>query len=157
MLSRAGPQLGPTVFAQDGGDGVSYLMHFSSNLTLTLLPTRRLLWLILWNMFKKKRNKTGGWLLYSAVPASAMQQSERHICTRIPSLLDFLPLGQHRAQSRVQLPGLYSRFLLVTCVMHNIHSVHVSIPMSQFIPPSLRLNDPAVHSIHLGVSFCFVN
>ena len=42
-------------------------------------------------------------------------------------------LGHHRALSRA--PVLSSRFSLVTYFIHSINSVHMSIPVSQFILP----------------------
>ena len=144
--------LGLTVFSQGGGNGISYRSHFSSNLTLALLPTRRLLWLILWNMFCFLNWRTVAsqcclFLIYSKVNV-----------TLAHTPLFWISFTVRSPQSaRHWVDVLHSMFLVVICVIHKINNAHVSIPMSQFIPPSLPLNDPVVHSIHLCLSFCFVN
>ena len=73
--------------------------------------------------------------------------------TYIPSLLSFLPIQVTR-RHRVGFAALYSRFSLVTCFKHSINSVCMSIPISQFIPPSWY---PCVCSLRLCVSFCFAS
>ena len=50
----------------------------------------------------------------------------------IASLLDFLPIQVTTVRS-IEFPALYSVFLLVTCFMHSINSVYVSIPIAQFL------------------------
>ena len=58
-----------------------------------------------------------------------------HTYTYMPSLLDFLPI-QVTTEHWVEFPVLYSRFSLVIYFIHSINSVYVSIPISQFLPPS---------------------
>ena len=59
-------------------------------------------------------------------------------------------LGHHRALSRV-FPELYSQFSLIIYFIHSISSVYMSIPISQFIPPS---SFPPLVSIHFFLYVC---
>ena len=65
--------------------------------------------------------------------------------TYIPSFVDFLLIWV-TAEHWVEFPVLYSRFSLVIYFIHSINSVHMSIPISQFIPPP---HPPALVSIRL--------
>lgn len=60
-------------------------------------------------------------------------QSERLYVYKYPSL-DFFHLGHHRASSRSSL--IYCSFSSVIYFICNINSVHMLIPVSQFLPPS---------------------
>ena len=55
--------------------------------------------------------------------------------TYIPSFLEFL-LIEVTTEHWVEFLVLYSRFSLVIYFIHSINSVYMSIPISQFIPPS---------------------
>ena len=65
---------------------------------------------------------------------SAVQCCGSAICVCISSLLDLppTPLGHHRTPA--ELLVVYSRFPLAVCFTHS--GVYMSIPISQFIPPS---------------------
>ena len=62
---------------------------------------------------------------------STAQQTESATHTHTP-LLDFLHF-QITTEHWVDFPGLYSRFSLVIHFTHNINSICVSIPISQFL------------------------
>ena len=53
--------------------------------------------------------------------------------------------------NEVEFPVLYSRFLLVICFIHI--SVHMSIPISQFIPPQPPLSPLGVHTFSIHFYF----
>ena len=49
-------------------------------------------------------------------------------------------------------------FSLVSYFMHSINTVYMSIPISQFHPPTLFPTwYPCIYSLHLSLYFCFVN
>ena len=58
--------------------------------------------------------------------------------TYIPSFMDSLPIWVTTEQW-VEFPVLYSRFSLAIYFIHGINNANMSIPISQFIPPSLSL------------------
>ena len=58
-----------------------------------------------------------------------------HTYTYIPFLLDFFPI-QVITMHSVEFLGLYGMSSLVLCLICSFNSVHVSIPISQFLPPS---------------------
>ena len=62
--------------------------------------------------------------------------------------------SHHRALS-IEFPVLYSRFSVVSCFIHS--SVYMSIPISQFIPPSFPPWYPYICSLRLCFCFCFAN
>ena len=68
--------------------------------------------------------------------------------TYIPSFLYFLPISV-TIKCWVEFPELYSRVSLVTYFM--------SIPISQFMPPTSSPLGVHVYSLHLCLYFCFAN
>ena len=68
--------------------------------------------------------------------------------TYISSFLDSLPIRSR--QSRVVLPELYNKGVLVIYYIHNIYSVYRSIPISQFIP--FPLYPLGVHTMSASLS-----
>ena len=81
--------------------------------------------------------------------------------TYISSFLASLPPyhftlpSQVITEHRVELPGLYSCFLLAIYFAHS--SIYRSIPISQFISPSPSLLCPHVRSLHLHLYSCPAN
>ena len=65
-----------------------------------------------------------------------------HTYTRVPSFLNFLPFWSPQG---TESPLLYSRFSFVVDFNHNVNSVSMSIPISQFIGV-LFLNSPVLLS-----------
>ena len=65
-----------------------------------------------------------------------------HMCTYIPSSLDFLPICVSK-EPLVEFPVLYSWFSLIIYFIHS--GVYMSLPVSQSIPPLFSL----LVSIHL--------
>ena len=64
-------------------------------------------------------------------------------------------VGHHRALSRV--PELYSMFSLIIYFIHSLNSVYASIPISQFLPPSLPTWCPYICSLPLCHYSSFAN
>ena len=62
-----------------------------------------------------------------------------------PLFMDFLPISVITEQSRALV--LHRRFSLGTCFIHTINGVEMSIPTSQFIPPSFPAWCPYVGSL----------
>ena len=92
-------------------------------------------------------------LPYSVVLVSAVQQNESAPCIHI--YLPFrtsLPLIPHpppiqvTAEHQAEFPALYISFLLAICFTHA--SVHMSVPVSQFIP------SPAPAHVHPSIFLC---
>ena len=69
------------------------------------------------------------------VLVSTIQQNESaiHIHTS-PLFLDFLSISGHHGI--LEFPVLYSTFSLVVHFIHSIDSVHMSVPIAQFLPPT---------------------
>ena len=72
-------------------------------------------------------------MLYNGVLVSAVQQSESAIRIHISPL--FWISFPFRSPQSTEFPVLYSRSSLVIWFIHSIKSVHMSVPISQFIPP----------------------
>ena len=58
-----------------------------------------------------------------------------YMYTYIPSFLDFFPILVTK-KHWIEFPELYSRFSLVFCFIHSTNSGYMSMPLSQFIPPT---------------------
>ena len=90
-------------------------------------------------------------LFYDAVLVSIVQQNESALCILyIPSLLD-LPPVQVTTGHQGEFPVRYSASASVTHCICSINSAYLSVSISQFLPPPLRLFSTSVSL------FLFVN
>ena len=79
-----------------------------------------------------------------------------YMYTYIASFWDFF-LIYVTTEHWVEFSVLYGRFSLVIYFIYSINGVHMSIPISQFIPPFFPPWCLYVQLSHLVLCFCFVN
>ena len=98
---------------------------------------------------------------------AAKAQSPNHWTTReflCPYILSFLDMYTYNppflhflliyitTEHWVEFPKIYSRFSLVTCVVHSINSVYMSISISQIIPSLLFHFGDSIFVLYVCVS-----